>query len=334
MGNFYDDNALRDYPFLPGTTGDPDTNLVNSLPYGVILDAAFTVILPEGAAGLPTLTLHTFSHTRLLEILFLETEFRLSFDDGTFLPLFVLFQSTAQRYTKLTSEAASPEGSFLSGYFIFGSLDAFQGRPVDTALDSREPVSLEPSCLTVVRGTGVTGVLVGNANRTRATYPAGCHTPAGGDDTQEYPVTYPDGMDAERPYWKQPYDANADTEEERLIQSQPLILREGYNCSLSFRANENAIRIVPDLGAGMGVPAAELPLGFYTEGSVIHKEVYADDRSRYDGAVRIEDTIRMIQATPGPSVSMTGTNGIQVTAEDPHTVRVRDTGLRGSNELC
>jgi len=337
-GGFSDQNRNRDYPLLYGTSGGLRTN--NCL--WALVDARISYrLLNSSDRELATAKLETIS----------VSGGTVKFKFGLYLPynltnpiyITVTYPSNPTLYSvvnltdtsKVTIDGNGNEVAVVQsifGYIVFSKPD----NPQQVLSTMSIGAELEPTCVTAASGTGVFTCSVGNANRTRATLPIGCP-----DEDILYEQDLDWGqMDPDRAFWKQPYDGQDD--ESRIISGRPIILREGMNCQLSVNTQTNTITITSQKGSGMSLAEYEatipdedkgkgIPLGFYSDNGTIIQERTPEGRTRYDGAVRPEETIRRIESTTGGRVSIIANHGVTIVNRPlEHTIYISATGVERS----
>jgi len=329
--SFSNQNRNRDYPLLYGTSG--------TLPYWALLDAHFTYPRRDVYDN-------TLGEVKLEAISSVSGVLKFKF--GLYLPynpsapiyITVDYPANPQPYSYVSVSSANAEidangNSEVIAHSVFGFVAFSRSEnPAEQLTPMTVDAWLEPTCVAAVPGAGIFACSVGNANRTRATAPVGCP-----DDEAESALNWGD-MDPQHAYWKQPYDATAD-DESRIISGEPIILREGLNCTLNFNSQTNTITITPRLGGGMSVDTYRtsgsgvdlkqgIPLGYYTDanGTMIYEHPPVG-RTRYDGAVNPEETIRRITNTPGQTVLLVANRGITIKSEPQiHTVLISAAGVK------
>ena len=341
FGNFYNENEFRAYPFLD-SQGNPGDLIL--LPHNVVLDAKFTLVASEADSE---------SSVSLARVVFTPpNQITLTFQVGAFLAEIVWEQSLSgieRRETaydvidlsdsgsvtvKNSSGTVAHANTVVEGYVVMGTL-----ADMPHAFGNREgSLALEPGNVVLPPAPSVLSVSVGNKNRTRATYPIYCEGDATGakesDKSIENPLKWPSGMNPDAAYWMQHQDlgtmlfSQEFLDSLRIISGKPLVLREGHNCRLEFSSIANSISVIPTLNGGMGPVASDISLGSYVAGNQIVKEKPPAERYRLDGAVRLQDTVRLIQDATGPLTAVQGLGVITVTAMGESGLFVSSTGVK------
>jgi hypothetical protein len=347
-GHFVDENRHRDYPFVFRS------GINAGLPSWMIADAHLTYQL-RSAADNALAEMQLASIDRIGGVIHFNFQLQLPAIEGNeLLPASVVDIKVTRSlnldfYTEtdftdtgvveISGDAPQTVKESLYGSLIFSQPDGNAPFDWNSFLPNGTRffrVKLEPTCVTAVPGAGVFACSVGNAQRTRSMFPAGC--PNETDGIEESPLDYGDetySID----YWKQPFDATAD-DDSRVITDELIILRAGLHCELLFNTQENSITIAATQGKGMTLAGYEntlaasdkgrgIPLGFFvsSRGAIV-QEHPPTERTRYDGALRPEETVRLLQQTPGKFLSLAAGRGISIESkETEHAVLITAAGV-------
>jgi hypothetical protein len=134
-------------------------------------------------------------------------------------------------------------------------------------------LQIEPICIVWLRHRGISEIRICNQARYRLE-----------TDSENSPLDY--APDSE--WWNQPTDSVL------ILQDQPLIFSEGWNCNLTLSQIDTKISFTAQEGAGLGEVSEDIPRGYIMEKS-----------SNAEGGENAEDEM-LIETIPAPSLRFDG----------------------------
>jgi hypothetical protein len=273
----YSANRFRAYPFLFGdagrTMGGASPVAVEELQDGVVLDAGFTLI-GTAAADSPTLWLDEVvlvagSPGTAIFTFMTDAEGLTATPLVFALPLTDDVQRVAAWSDDAASEPASEPACYVpvwGGWLVVSDLLTQFGGSSRT-LSRTNGGRVEPATVHQISGGIVTGLSVGNVDRTRSSPPTGC------DDY----------------VWS--FDTGLIYVVDRCLVGT-IRVADGYNVVAAQIADRLVFSAV--VGAGLGTPCAPVPL--------FAGETPPEGSTLFEGGVRCNETIRRINGVSGPNL--------------------------------
>lgn len=309
--DFLNVNALRSYPFLARTVGQPvDGPLtLNNLPTGVIVDAGFTA----GPRSLFESDEHTVSLVRISRS---GSSFTFEFDSDA--PAIagnrLIFSRDVTDELNSTehldsgvvgisdsgsdSELDACDDPLWSGYLTTGDLrllDAFLSGDGEV-LPGDVAVVVEPAEVVNLAGSYVTSFNLANADRTRYEAPSDC------------------------PEQSWPFPVGAIFIQSRCLTGE-LVLKAGHGVVIRQAASDNSLTVTAVVGAGEGPPCNEIPL--------FDAESAPAGSSLLSGGDRCNETLRSINGIGGPVLRLISSLGAAIVALPEENKLVIDLDMTG-----
>lgn len=311
---FYNDNAYRRYPLLPGEpyelrvtsnqdgTGTQAADIVLSdkvfIDFGCIVGLAAGYV--DSRDSLQLAYIHRSGNTLTIAIRStcpgLE-DWELRFVRDWSLDEEYLISDSVATYAGVGETDVFPfcaEDAIWSGWLATGDMSEFGSLIADgfyaTARDV--DVQLEPALIQNLRDTFVRSVSLANRDRTRVDAPAGCEESSSAS-ADEPPAIWVG----------------------ETCMTGDLRMRAGYNCRIRQENRTNTIEISAGVGAGAGQPCDEVPLS--PEESSISGELLT-------GGPHCHEVLKTINGVGGRVVRIEGGDGVRVRADqdDPHRLVV------------
>jgi len=312
LTRWFDDNRQRSYPFVTGTVGQPVTSsltLMRQLPPAVAVDCGFLAGPLSGfVTGSDSVFLKTLSRAgSTLTLTFATTAAYLVGVELTF----TRDLATDPDYLTTSGEsgAASDDLSStpdcqlpgLTGFLTTGRLaDIAAVVPDSTTLTALSGDALvQPTLLQNLANSWVRDLAVANADRIRATAPAGCP-----------PLSWPFPTGGIIPW------AQCLTGDVRF--------RAGYNTLLSLDTATNAIILGARPGAGAGAPCDD-PARFPDEAAAWS---LAGSAGPLTGGLWCNEVLRSLNGVPGPDLPILAGAGVSVIPDPAHNQVVIDVNMR------
>lgn len=276
---FYSDNEHRSYPLVDGQIGLP-------VPNDAIVDFGAVMGNRSGfVSGRDAVWLYRVSRSGSTFTFEFRTDASalsgrgLIFDRDLADPEYTCSFSSAEAVSA-TSEDGEDSDPLMEGFLVTGRMSTLAGVLADGEewVDHDADQTVEPALLQNLANTAVRNVNLANADRTRV--PDGCPgSSASSSDSvsDDSLIVRARGLDG------------------------PLVLKEGYNCSIRLSRQDNSLTLSAAVGSGEGEPCAEVPL--WPEEAAV---------GLLSGGPSCADVLKSVSGVGGRVVRIVGGDGIAV----------------------
>jgi len=290
--SYYDTNRQRSYPFIV----DAATAFI---PDDVIVDCGFTVYSDSGPVPL-TESVWLASVTRNGATITLQ--FRCAAPGLATTPLTFTRQladgHNAHEYVSAASGAGPCDIARWDGFVVTGQLESLFAS-MGSSSTITGTMYVEPATVRDCQHTFIRALNVANADRTRATNPAGCKQPCHATPPQ--------------PIWVN-----------RTGMHGAIEFIPGYNMNIQLDAYTNTLTFAAVRGGGngsAGEPCTPVP--------VYPGESNPTGANTFDGAVQCHEVFRTINGLSGPTVRVGSGSGARITYDEPNHTVVVDVDMNG-----
>jgi hypothetical protein len=300
--SFFDDNTGRFYPFneekLQERRTEFSEQLVTLLKRGI---ADTGIVVASGR------TLIGAVYGKLYRITKVSDYYEVCFNISTITLKFSWTPEALQ--TPFTTIKAETTDGETFGYFILGHRELWDNLPDPFVWNygSESGIELQRSRISWLDQRQITHVTPWNTERLRATNSEGCP-----------PIQWPEGSTLPEGSLR-PVGTT--------ITDQPIVFREGFNCSITTSPDTNRLVIQPIAGAGKGVVSEDLSRG------IGEQKPGTLNRSRYDGALEYGECAYHINEAAGPIVNIYTSHHFKVTSSG-NVVTIKLISAGRYTDLC